>query len=200
MASRFIIDMLMSRYGGRDGRNPYGSRGGYVTDRDPRRDRGQEMPYYGNPQYDMRNMPPYMNGNPYDGNRGYDYRNNGYNGNGYDGRGDMQYGKLSREDLENWKRKLENDDGTRGEHFKKEQLENVARQMNIDVQKYGGMDIFCMAVNMIYSDYCNVAKKYGVDRIDYYVDLAKAFFNDKDYSGNPEEKIWLYYKCIFSDE
>lgn len=203
MANRFLIDMLMSRYGGnRDGRNPYGSRGGYVTSRDNRRDRGMDdyRDYDGNYNrydyyddyrrndyyYEMDGRQGYRNSNYYDRDRGMDY-------------GEKQYGKLSRDDLENWKRRLENADGSRGEHFKKEQLESIIRQMNIDVEKMGGMDIFCMASNMMYADYCNVAKKFGVDRIDFYVEMAKAFFNDKDYSGKPEEKLWLYYMTIVSE-
>ena len=44
------------------------------------------------------------------------------------------------------------------------------------------------------------AKKYGVDRPEYYADLAKAFLHDKDYKGKPEEKLWYYYNCIVLDE
>ena len=51
-------------------------------------------------------------------------------------------------------------------------------------------------MNMMYSDYCKVAKKYGVDRPEYYADLAKAFLRDKDFDGKPEEKLYIYYKAI----
>jgi hypothetical protein len=57
-----------------------------------------------------------------------------------------------------------------------------------------------MTMNMMYADYCSVAKKYGVDRPEYYADLAKAFLHDKDYKGTPEEKLWYYYNCIVLDE
>lgn len=53
-----------------------------------------------------------------------------------------------------------------------------------------------MYQNPPYSDYCAVAKKFGLDRPDFYAELAKAFLNDKDFEGEPEEKVWLYYKCI----
>lgn len=54
---RGIRDMLMRDYArrGRDGRNPYGSRGGYVTSRDPRRrDRRRDyaMDYYDEEDFD----------------------------------------------------------------------------------------------------------------------------------------------------
>lgn len=228
MASRFVRDMLRSRYGGgRDGRNPYGSRGGYVTSRSPRRDRGMED--YRREDYDRRDYGDYGNdynrgGYDYGDYGGEDYRGGDYGyemdgrrgvrgtgrygmgGSQYYGRdrgmdyGEEQYGKLSREDMEKWKHGLENADGSRGEHFKAEQLEQLARQMNIDVERMGGMDVFCMAVNMMYADYCGVARKFNLDRPEYYVELAKAFLEDKDFHGNGEEKLWLYYKCIASDE
>lgn len=71
---------------------------------------------------------------------------------------------------------------------------------DIDIERMGGMDVFCLAVNMMYADYCKVAKKYGVSHIEYYVDLAKAFLEDEDFHGKPEEKLWLYYKCIAESE
>ena len=47
---------------------------------------------------------------------------------------------------------------------------------------------------MIYSDYVKVAKKFGVgDKIDFYVDMAKAFLDDKD--AGPD-KLAKYYKYI----
>lgn len=219
---RFVEDMLRSRYGGgRDGRNPYGSRGGYVTSRSPRRgDRGMPPMDYGREYPDYGGDYGYDYG--YDDYNGYDYADYNYETDGrrgvrgtgrygiggsrYYGRdrgmdyGEMQYGKLTREDMEKWKHSLENADGSRGEHFKKEQLEPAVRQMNIDIERMGGMDVFCMAVNMMYADYCGVARKFGVDRLDYYVELAKAFLEDKDFAGKSEEKLWLYYKCIASDD
>ena len=55
--NKFVKDMLMSqsRRSG-DGRNPYGSRGGYVTSRRPRgRDRDMgDMEMYGMPKGDYR--------------------------------------------------------------------------------------------------------------------------------------------------
>jgi hypothetical protein len=53
---------------------------------------------------------------------------------------------------------------------------------------------------MKYSDYCKVAQKYGVDRPEFYADMAKAFLKDKDFHGEPEEKLYLYYKCIVEKE
>lgn len=203
--NRFVKDMLMaqSRRGG-DGRNPYGSRGGYVTSRSPRRDR--DMDDYGMPKGDYRRysgaMPPMRDYDDYDMRgdmRGRDYADHvmDYGMRDY---GEMEYGKLSHKDIENWKRHLKNQDGTMGEHFKKEQVMQSARQIGVNPEEYGNEHIFGLVMNMMYSDYCAVAKKFGLDRPDFYAELAKAFLNDKDFGGEPEEKVFLYYKCIAEQE
>jgi hypothetical protein len=109
--------------------------------------------------------------------------------------GEMEYGKMSHKDIEKWKKHLKNQDGTMGEHFKHDQVMQAARQIGVNPEEYGE-HIFPLVMNMMYSDYCGVAKKFGIDRPDLYAELAKAFLNDKDFEGEPEEKVWLYYKCI----
>lgn len=102
---------------------------------------------------------------------------------------------FSHKDMESWKSMMRNEDGTRGEHFHKEQVKHACQQAGIDCEEFGE-DVFGLAMNMMYSDYCKVAKKYGVDRPEYYADLAKSFLRDKDFDGKPEEKLYLYYKCV----
>ena len=102
---------------------------------------------------------------------------------------------FSHKDMETWKSMMRNEDGSRGEHFRPEQVKHACKQAGIDCEEFGE-DVFCLAMNMMYSDYCKVAKKYGVDHPEYYADLAKAFLRDKDFDGKPEEKLYLYYKAI----
>ena len=214
----FVKDMLIAQSRrGEDGRNPYGSRGGYVSNRRPR-GRDRDMDDYGMPKGDYRRggMPPMRDYDDYDM-RGdmrrmdygsYDMKGRDY-GDDYAGHdyadygmdygmrdyGEMEYGKMSHEDIEKWKKHMKNQDGTMGEHFKKEQVMQAARQIGVNPEEYGE-HIFPLVMNMMYSDYCAVAKKFGLDRPDFYAELAKAFLNDKDFEGEPEEKVWLYYKCI----
>ena len=54
-------------------------------------------------------------------------------------------------------------------------------------------------MNVMYSDYYGVAAKYGLDRPEFYADLAKAFLMDKD-AGGPEEKMAGYYHGVASQE
>lgn len=142
----------------------------------------------------------------YDERRDYDDRRRDY---GYDDRTRRDYGRedyrmmrdygepemFSRKDIETWKSMMRNEDGTRGEHFRAEQVKYACQQTGIDCEEFGD-DIFCLAMNMVYSDYCKVAKKYGVDTPEFYADMAKAFLRDKDFDGKPEEKLYLYYKSI----
>lgn len=206
--NRFVKDMLMAQSQRGDGRNPYGSRGGYVTSRSHRRDRGMDMM---RGDYRRGGMPPMRDYNEHDMRRDYgdmrDYPDYGY-GRDYaeyedyamNDYGKSEYGKLSHEDIENWKKHLQNQDGTRGEHFKKEQVHQAARQIGVNPEQYGNEHIFGLVMNMMYADYCGVAKKFGLDRPDFYAEMAKAFLHDKDFSGNPEEKVYLYYKCIAEQE
>lgn len=163
-----------------DGRNPYGSRGGYVRDYDDRRrDYNYDDRMRRDYEYEQRNMRDYATY--------YDDR-----------RMRRDYGEpemFSRKDVETWKSMMRNEDGTRGEHFRKEQVEHACQQTGIDCEEFG-KDIFCLAMNMMYSDYCKVAKKYGIDTPEFYADMAKAFLRDKDFDGKPEEKLYLYFKTI----
>lgn len=224
-----------------DGRNPYGSRGGYVTSRDSRgrrRDRGEyddpymatrseyadghyhkqyeEYPYEemrGAFEYDRQYYDDYYDMRDYRGRRGRcmdygddeeDYRSRRRNSRGQymsdRGRdyGDDEEMKLSEHDIKKWEKDLVNDDGSRGAHFEKEMIDQKAQQMGINPKEFGE-GVLAMITNMMYSDYCAVAKKVGVDRPEFYIDMAKAFLKDKDFDGSPEEKAMLYYKCIVSD-
>lgn len=257
-AERFLREQMRG-----DGRNPYGSRGGYVTSRSPRRgDRGEyderggdyrggysDGHYRGEheryPYEEMRgdfertrqyydgNRPNDMRGDyrdygeDYRGGRGGgrggrdsrggdygdygDYGEEDYRGRSRNSRGqftsrrdrgdygDEQDMRLSKEELKEWEKKLVNEDGSRGAHFDKEQIDQAARSMGIEPQEFGE-GVLCATVNMMYSDYVGVAKKFGVDRIEYYIELAKAFLKDKDFDGDGAEKLFLYYTFIADDE
>lgn len=240
-AKRYLMEQMRG-----DGRNPYGSRGGYVTSRDPRRrDRGEYderdmdysyerdngygyMPHERYPHEELRGdfeyTRQYRDGNRPNEIRG-DYRGGGRGERNYGDYGDyeedyrgrrrnsrgqfmrdrgMDYGdekemRLSKEELKEWEKKLVNEDGSRGAHFDKEQIDQAARSMGIDPKEFGD-GVLCAVTNMMYSDYCAVAKKFGVDRIEYYIELAKAFLKDKDFDGDGAEKLFLYYTFIANDE
>ena len=206
--NRFAMQYLRNR----DGRNPYGSMGGYVMPRRRGRDRAYENEGYGSGRYgDMEYTYQYnypneeyrdermkMGKQPY---REYDrnhmdYRNMNERYDEYDSRYDMEYNeydsmRLNNRELKKWKKELENADGSRGEKFHIEQILPMAQQLGIQFRDFTEEE-FCMTVNMLYSDYC---KELGSD-LGIYIKLAKAFLNDDDFEGTGSEKLALYYKCI----
>ena len=98
---------------------------------------------------------------------------------------------FTEDDARRWTEHMENDDGSMGAHWTLEQTTAVANSIGVHVDPWG----WFAALNMEYSDNFEVAQKYGLDRPEYYADLAKAFLFDKDGSG-PEAKIAGYYHGI----
>lgn len=96
---------------------------------------------------------------------------------------------MTKEMAEEWTRSMRNEDGTKGPHWTMEQVKQVMAQKGI---KYDLAEFYAI-LNAMYSDYCAVLKKHGVNNIDFYVDLAAAWLNDSDSVPN---KAALYYECI----
>lgn len=69
---------------------------------------------------------------------------------------------------------VENMDG--GEHFKPEQAEQLRAAHCPDCGKWE----WYTAMNAMYSDYCETAKKMGVDKPEFYAGMARDFLKDKD--------------------
>lgn len=101
---------------------------------------------------------------------------------------------FTHEDAEAWAAKMQNADGTTGPHWTMEQTTAVAESMGIQapvVPRWA----WGVTMNMMYSDYYDVARKFGVNVPEFYAELARAFLMDKDGPG-PEEKLCAYYRCI----
>lgn len=96
---------------------------------------------------------------------------------------------LTREKAEAWAKKLQNEDGTTGAHWNYDQTKQVITQKGLECDPVE----FYAAMNMIYSDYSKVAKRLGINNIDFYVEMAKAFLDDKD---APHDKLARYYQYI----
>ena len=93
-----------------------------------------------------------------------------------------------------WAAAMRNADGTTGPHWAMEQTTAVAESMGIQapvVPRWA----WGVTMNMMYSDYYDVARKFGVNVPEFYAELARAFLMDKDGPG-PEEKLCAYYRCI----
>lgn len=92
---------------------------------------------------------------------------------------------------ESWVKTMENSDGTRGGHWKMEETTAVLENNGIrNISK----PLFYAVMNMLYSDYGAVAKRYGLEaNVGFWVDMAKAWIFDKD--AKPE-KTSLYYAYV----
>ena len=88
-----------------------------------------------------------------------------------------------------WVGKMRNADGSTGPHFKPEVAEQLRAAHCPKCDKWE----FMVALNMMYSDYADVAKKFGADKPEFYVHMAKAFLEDED-AG--EDKLAKYMECI----
>ena len=161
---------------GEDGRRGVKGSGRYNR----RRDRGYDEEYENEHEEDGN----YDYG--YEEDYGYDY------GNDYES-GEM---RLKPQDMKKWKRELINADGSRGEHFTLEKIIPVAQKHGIRFDEYSEKE-FCIVVNMLYSDYCEVNRAYisPENELNYYVKLAKAWLEDDD-APEGKEKLALYYYCI----
>lgn len=99
------------------------------------------------------------------------------------------YMLLTRAMAVEWTRDMENSDGTHGPHWNMEQVKQVMEQREIDCDPV----MFFAVLNAVYSDYYAVAKKHGVNKMDFYADLAKAWLEDED---AVEDKAGKYFQYI----
>lgn len=88
-----------------------------------------------------------------------------------------------------WTRKMRNPDGSAGPHFKPELAEQLRAAHCPKCDRWE----FFVALNMMYADYCEVAKKFAADKPEFYVCMAKAFLEDPD-AG--EGKLAKYMEYI----
>lgn len=98
---------------------------------------------------------------------------------------------FTEDDAKAWTAKMENEDGTTGPRWSMGQTDAVANVAGVHEKSC----VWWAAMNMMYSDYYGVAAKYGLDRPEFYADLAKAFLMDKDARG-PEAKMAGYYHGV----
>ena len=94
---------------------------------------------------------------------------------------------------------MENEDGTKGPRWSVEEAERVAQQfgVNLKSEKFNKYDWY-VALNMIRSDfYRAVVNITGSDNVKHFVELTKAWLNDKDIE---EGKMWYYFRYVMCEE
>lgn len=128
---------------------------------------------------------------------------------GYDMRGRYDYGydyagdygeKLTKDELESFKKKLLKEvDENEKQFFTKERISQKAKQMGVEMKDYNEEELV-VATAMVYTDYCKTAKKYIGNNMDFYIELARDWLEDKDTAVKGGEKLAIYYDCIVSGE
>ena len=103
-------------------------------------------------------------------------------------------GDFTQADAEKWAQHMRNTDGSSGAHWSMEQTSSLAESLGVSRETVSPW-CWWIAVNMMYSDYYDVAVDFGVNRPEFYAALAEAFLMDKDGPG-PEEKLCAYYRGI----
>lgn len=104
--------------------------------------------------------------------------------------------KLTKEKAEKWVKHMRTD-GHKSEMWTMEDAKELAKPYGITE----GQELidFYAALNMVYSDYCEVAKEWGVDDEEYFAAMACAFLYDEDGKA-PSEKIAAYHKYVVPHE
>lgn len=98
---------------------------------------------------------------------------------------------LDKETVTRWVEEMEDGEGVRGGKYTWHQAQQYAMNMGITGQQR--LMEFYWAMNAMYADYHQVAKKFGIDKQDFYACMAKAFIEDADAVDN---KVEEYVKHI----
>lgn len=183
----------------RDGRNPYGSRGGYI--RDSRRDYDYDYGY--EEDFSRGRDRAYGRGDSrrdYDYDYDYDMRRRDYDmrRRDYDMRG-RDYHKsrmLNEEDIEEWTRKLsEQLEPKEKPLFKMDEVIKKAETMGIRFDKFSPYE-FYVTVLMMLTDYKKSISSLSPEM---YIKLAKDWLCDEDSSVKYGEKLAAYYNHIINE-
>ena len=110
------------------------------------------------------------------------------------GRSEEQDMEFDRETAENWVRNMRNEDKAHpvGGKWTPEMLKPLAQKYGIPTDGKKFWELYAMT-NAMYSDYGEVARKFGITSPEFYVCMAKAWMEDKD--AEPD-KTALYYEYI----
>lgn len=99
---------------------------------------------------------------------------------------------LTREKAESWVRRMRSDEHSGG-MWTMADAKELAKCYELEDEQ--DLIDFYAALNMIYSDYSEVAKAFGVDDEAFYAALACAFLYDDDGKA-PAEKLAAYYSYV----
>lgn len=100
-------------------------------------------------------------------------------------------GHLTKEQAEHWVRHMRNADGSMGGRWTFPEIKQYAQ--NFGITGENRVIEFYAVINAMASDYGKVAKKFGVDKAEFYAEMAKAWMDDDDAVPG---KAMAYYEYI----
>jgi hypothetical protein len=193
MANKYLRDRAMRRSGRRDrmdGRNPYGSRGGYV--RDSRRGRGYDRAMDERYDYAERSRGDYRGYDRYNGydeayDRDYEYDREHYGRDYAEEEMDKEY----EEKLHEWIKKLKKKDRFASS---KEDIIRKAKSMDVKFDEFTEDEFYAVYLMMV-SDYKHVANDPH-----HYLAMAKEWLMDDDVEMRGSDKVCAYLYTIVLGE
>lgn len=99
--------------------------------------------------------------------------------------------KFDKQTAMEWVESMEDASGVKGGAYTWHQAQQYGRNMGITGEER--LVEFYATMNAMQSDYWQVAKKFGVDKPEFYACMAKAFIEDPD---AVDDKVAMYYECI----
>ena len=94
---------------------------------------------------------------------------------------------LSREEAEHWVRDMHSGDGSYGKHWSMEQTTQAMHSHGL----HHDANEWYAVLNAMWTDYHKVAAKHGIDKPDFYIDLADAWLDDDDaVEDKAEQYFW----------
>lgn len=106
---------------------------------------------------------------------------------------DMEPMEFDRETAETWVRSMRNEDKSHpvGGKWTPDMIKPMAQKYGVPTSGKKFWELYAMT-NAMYSDYGEVARKFGVTSPEFFVCMAKAWMEDKD---AVEDKTAIYYEC-----
>lgn len=96
---------------------------------------------------------------------------------------------LTMGEAEEWVSGMVSEDGHHGARWPFHEIRQYAGNFGIDDDD---LVEFFAVINALAADYGMIARKYGVDKMEYWADMAKAWMHDKDAAPGKAKRYWEY--------
>lgn len=106
--------------------------------------------------------------------------------------------KMSDHDYDKWLEDMIGADGSKGPMWTEEQTTAIAKKIGVDFKKFTPKE-FQVAMDMMYSDMCEVGAELDIDKPEFYALLAKNWLLDDD-TLQGGEKLSAYHEYVVDND